>query len=129
MSASNRFSAAAMSRVAPSVRSVGVRSGARRRTFASLTFMGAFLSSQGGLHSSRKLQRGRVYVGRNAELSTEARIFSLMRVSNGAPKPLFQLAAIKHHFFCFDGNDRGKRHREVAGVFDIDHQLRPAMRR
>ncbi len=40
------------------------------------------------------LQRGRVYVGRIAEFSTEARIFPLMGMSNGPPKALFQLAAI-----------------------------------
>src|SRR5262245_39873014 len=96
-----------MSREASSVRSVGVLSGIKRRTLASLVLI------DGLLMCDRRV--------------SNAGIFILMGAANGAAQLVLQPSAIEDDFLVMHRFDGGQRHREIACILDIDHDLHAAI--
>jgi hypothetical protein len=60
--------------------------------------------------------------------ASAAGVFRIVRVADGAPETKVQLGAIQDHLLRMDSLDRVQGYEEVAGVLDINHQLRPSMR-
>ena len=52
-----------------------------------------------------------------------------MRVTDGGAEPKVQFAAVEDDLPALDLFHRGQRHGEVAGVLDINDELRPSLRR
>jgi len=51
-----------------------------------------------------------------------------MRVPDCVLQPRFELLGVENHFARVNGHNRGERHDEISGVFDVDLELGSAER-
>jgi len=59
---------------------------------------------------------------------SDARILTLMGVTDSPAQFVLQLAAVQDHLVVVYGSDGGQGYREVTGTLDIDHDLHAAGR-
>src|SRR5260221_647080 len=56
-------------------------------------------------------------------------LLAVVRVPDRLPKLAIKLGAVQHDLLRMHRLDGADRHGEITGVLDVDHQLRPAIRR
>jgi hypothetical protein len=56
------------------------------------------------------------------------RVLGVVGVPNRLAQAVIELVAVDDDLLRMNGSDGGKRDREIAGILDVDDQLRPAVR-